>query len=155
MLALGAAFSDWIVALHIVAVVVAFGATFSYPVMAMAAAQAGPAAVVAFHRMQLRISRYVINPGLTVVVLAGIYLATDLHDWKKFFVQWGLGVAIVLGGLEGSYMIPREKRLIELAEQDPGSEEYARVRNQTAVVGAIMVLLVVITVFVMVLGAAG
>ena len=155
MLAPAAAFSDWIVAVHIVAVVIAFGATFSYPAMLLAARQAGPGAVATFHRMQLRISRYVINPGLTVVVIAGIYLATDLHDWKKFFVQWGLGVAVVLGGLEGSVMIPREKRLIELAEHDPASEEYLKLFNQTGAVGALMVLLVVVTVFVMVLGAAG
>ena len=32
--------------------------------------------------MKVMISRMVINPGLLVILLAGIYLASDLHQWK-------------------------------------------------------------------------
>ena len=164
MLAPAAAFSDWIVAVHVVAVVVAFGATFAYPVIFMIAQRQDRRAVPALHRVQIAISRRIINPGLAVVVIAGIYLASDLHDWKKFFVGWGLAVAIVLGGLEGSFMIPRYKKLITLAERDVAaaadgevtwSDEYQGVTRQVAGAGAAMSLLVAVTVFVMVLGAAG
>ena len=33
-------------------------------------------------------------------------------------MQWGLGVAIVIGAVEGAYLGPREKRLIEVADRD-------------------------------------
>jgi uncharacterized membrane protein len=164
MLAPAAAFSDWIVAVHIVAVVVAFGALFAYPVIFLVLDKQDRRAAPAVHRVQLAISRRIINPGLLVVVLAGVYLASDLHDWKKFFVQWGLGVAIVLGGLEGGFMISRTKRLLLLAERDVAAagagevawgEEYLGLVRQVGGVGAIMGLLVVATIFVMVVGAAG
>jgi hypothetical protein len=164
MLAPAAAFSDWIVAVHIVAVVVAFGVTFAYPVIALVLGRQDPRSIPAFHRIQVAISRRITNPGLLVVLLAGIYLASDLHDWHRFFVQWGLGVTIVLGGIEGAFMIPREQRLAELAGRDltaaAGAEvrwssEYQALRRRLTAVGAGTSLLVVVTVFVMVLGAAG
>ena len=37
-----------------------------------------------------------------VVVAAGVFLASDGHHWSEFFVQWGLGVALVIGGLVGA-----------------------------------------------------
>ena len=33
-------------------------------------------------------------------------------------MQWGLGVVIVIGALDGAFLGPREKRLIEVAERD-------------------------------------
>ncbi len=55
-------------------------------------------------------------PGLAIVVVFGIYLASKLHLWSDVLVQWGLGVAIVIGAVEGMYLGPREKRLIEVAD---------------------------------------
>jgi uncharacterized membrane protein len=164
MLVAGAAFADWIVAVHIVAVLVAFGAVFAYPVIALVVERRGRQLMPFAHRLQQEIGRRLINPGLLVVLIAGIYLASDLHDWKRFFVQWGLGVSIVIGALEGGFMIPREGRLVELAERDVAaaaggevrwSEEYLRLRNQVAAVGVLLVALVVATIFVMTVGAAG
>ena len=65
-----------------------------------------------------RIGRVVINPGLLVVLLAGIYLASDQHQWSVFYVQWGIAAVIVIGAIEGSWMIPREGRLAKIAERD-------------------------------------
>ncbi|MCA1683179.1 MAG: hypothetical protein LC685_04220 [Actinobacteria bacterium] len=181
MVVSAASFSDWILAVHIVAVVVAFGVVFTYPLVLLVLERRDRRALPAFHHIQVAISRRIINPGLLVVVVAGIYLASDLHDWQRFFVGWGLAVAIVLGGLEGAFMIPREKRLAELSARDvaaapvPGSgsrvamgsgvplgsgevvwsEEYLKLRSQVGGVGAVMSLLVVVTVFVMALGAPG
>ena len=57
-------------------------------------------------------------PGLAVVMVCGIYLASKLHLWSSFFVQWGLGVAIVIGAVEGALLAPAERRLIEAADRD-------------------------------------
>ena len=51
-----------------------------------------------------------------MVLLAGIYLASSRHQWHAFYVQWGVGAVVVIGALEGSFMIPREGRLAELAD---------------------------------------
>ena len=160
------AFSDFILAVHILAVVIGFGATFAYPLIFAATRKADPKVVPWLWSVIQRIDRYVVNPGLLVVVLAGVYLASDEHRWSAFFVQWGIGVAIVIGAVVGSFMIPREGKLATLAARDleaaavgasgtatvddvAWSEEYLTMSRQVAIGGAILDLLVVITVFVM------
>ncbi len=152
-------FYEVVLALHILAVVFAFGATFAYPVLIGAVTKADPRALRALYRALHAISQRVIMPGVAAIVVFGIYLASHLHLWYAFFVQWGLGVAIVIGAVEGMYLGPREKRLIEAADRDIaaagsgdvtfGAEHDSLVR-QVGAVGALMDLLVVITIFFMV-----
>jgi hypothetical protein len=156
---LAVTFYEVALALHILAVVFAFGATFAYPVLVGAVAKADPRALPALYRALHAISQRVIMPGVAAIVVLGIYLASHLHMWSAFFVQWGIGVAIVIGAVEGMYLGPREKRLIEAADRDVagsgggevafGAEHDSLVR-QVGGVGALMDLLVVVTVFFMV-----
>jgi hypothetical protein len=153
------AFFEVVLALHILAVVFAFGATFAYPVFVSAISKADPRAVPALYRAFHAVSRMVIMPGLAVVVICGIYLASKLHVWNSFFVQWGLGVAIVIGAVEGMFLSPNEKRLCEVAERDlaaagegvpvPSAEQNALVRR-VSTAGVLMDLLVVLTIYFMV-----
>jgi hypothetical protein len=147
-----------ILALHIVAVVVAFGVTFAYPVIFAVGARMDPRALPWFHRVQVQIARRLINPGLLVVVLAGIYLASKLHQWHAFYVQWGIGVALVLGGISGAFMIPRTIKAAELAQSDveragggevSWSPEYEALTRQLGIAGSVMGLLVVVTIYLM------
>ena len=170
MLLAATSFSDFILAIHILGVVVGFGATFAYPVIFTAAAKADPKITPWLWGTLKRIDRYMVNPGLLVVVLAGIYLASHGHYWGDFFVAWGIAAAVVIGGVVGSFMIPREGRLAELAARDLAaagvaaggagaaeatggsfawSEEYQTLSGQVARVGGLLDLLVVITVFLM------
>ncbi len=154
------AFYEVALSLHILAVVVAFGATFAYPVLLGTITKADPRALPALYRALHAISQRVIMPGLAAIVVFGLYLASHLHLWHAFFVQWGIGVAVVIGAVEGMYLGPREKRLIEAADRDVaaagagevtfGAEHDALVRRIGAI-GALMDLLVVITIFFMVL----
>ena len=111
-----------------------------------------------FHRMQQVLTRRLISPGLGVVLLAGIYLASKLHMWHAFYVQWGLGIAVVLGGLAGMFFAPREGKLAELAERDIAaagegtvqwSEEYLALRTRVAAVGGLAALLILVTIYFM------
>ncbi len=155
-------FYEVVLALHILAVVFAFGATFAYPVLLTAVTKADPRALPALYRAMHAISQRVIMPGLAVVVICGIYLASHLHLWSSFFVQWGLAVAIVIGAVEGAYLGPRERRLVEVADRDVGgadpgagegavmfSAEHDSLVRRIGGVGALMDLLVVLTVFFM------
>ncbi len=73
MLAPAASFRDAILAIHILAVVVAFGVTFAYPIFDAVGARMDRRAIPRFHRMQGVLSRRVIGPGLVVVLIAGVY----------------------------------------------------------------------------------
>ena len=147
-----------ILALHIAAVMIAFGVTFAYPLFVVAGARIDPRAMPWFHRVQVVIGRRLISPGLAVVLLAGIYLASKLHQWHAFYVQWGLAVVVVLGAIEGAIMIPRERKLAELAERDIAasgsgevawSPEYASLLTRVRIAGTVVSLLVLITVYLM------
>ena len=157
------AFYEVVLALHILAVVVAFGATFAYPVLFGVVAKSDPRALPALYRAIHAISQRIISPGLLAVVVFGIYLASKLHLWSSFFVQWGLGVAIVIGAVEGAFLGPREKRLIEVSEREvaaagAGAEVQQGAEHQTlartvGIVGALMDVLVVLTIYFMVVKA--
>jgi hypothetical protein len=160
-------FFQLVLAVHILAVVLAFGVTFAYPLFGIVGARMDPRAMPWFHRMQQVVGRRLINPALLIVLLAGAYLASHLHQWSAFYVQWGLAAVVVLGALEGGFMIPREGRLADLAQRDlaeaavPGSgprtgsatatfsPEYDALLRRVGFVGALMQLIVVVTVFLM------
>ena len=151
-------FYEVVLALHILAVVIAFGATFAYPVLLGTVTKADTRALPALYRALHAISQRVIMPGLALVLICGIYLASHLHLWNTFFVQWGLAVVIVIGAIEGAYLGPREKRLIEVADQDlvavgdgpvTFSAEHDALVRRIGGVGALMDLLVVMTIYFM------
>lgn len=147
-----------VLAIHIMAVVIAFGVTFAFPIIFAVGAKLDPRSLPVLHRIEYSIEQRLVNPGLIVVVLAGIYLASKLHAWSYFFVQWGLGVAIVIGGLVGAVMIPTAKRAAEIAERDLNSgaelasmsDEYKALTRRLAGVGSLLSLLVLLTIFFMV-----
>jgi Predicted integral membrane protein (DUF2269) len=149
-----------VLAIHIMAVVVAFGVTFAYPIMFAVGARHGARSLPLLHRIEYTVERYLINPGLLLVVLAGIFLASDGRLWSQFFVQWGLGVAIVIGGLAGGVMIPTAKRAEQVAERDVASaghgdpemsDEYRALVRRLSTVGSLLSALVLVTILIMVI----
>ena len=93
--------------------------TFALPIVYAVAVKHDPRSLPLLHRIEYTVSRMLINPALLVVVAAGIYLASDGHHWSEFFVQWGLGAAIVIGGLVGAVLIPAAKRAEAAAHARP------------------------------------
>jgi Predicted integral membrane protein (DUF2269) len=147
-----------VLAVHIMAVVVAFGVTFAYPIMFSVGAKGDPRSMPLLHRIEYSIERRLTNPGLLIVLLAGIYLASKLHVWSAFYVQWGLAAVVVIGAVVGAVMIPTAKRAEELAERDLAasndetisfSEEYRALTRRLATVGTLLSLLVLVTVYFM------
>jgi hypothetical protein len=152
-------FYEFILAVHVMAVVLAFGVTFAFPIVFAVAARHDPRSLPVLHRIEYTIERMLINPGLVLVVAAGIYLASKGHYWSDFFVQWGLGVAVVIGASIGAVMIPTAKRAEELAQRDVAasnggeiklSGEYAAQARRLMLVGGSLSVLVLLTIFFMV-----
>jgi hypothetical protein len=155
-------FYTFALAVHIAAIVIAFGVTFAYPVMYAVGIRAEPRSMPGVHRIQDSVGKFVISPFLALALLAGIYLASKLHTWSDFYVQWGLGVIIVLGALGGAFFAPRERRLAELAERDITAAgdgaaaagfsfgaEYLALRRQVFLVNATANVLVLLTIYFM------
>jgi hypothetical protein len=160
---IGAAVWQFVLAIHILAVIVAFGVLFVYPLLAVIGVRLEPRSMPWFHRLQWAVHTRLQAPGLGVVVLAGIYLASDLHDWGDFFVAWGIAVSVVIGGVGGAYISPREKRLAALAEAEvatlassgadrpPWSDEYRTTRREADRARMLQLVLTIVTVFFMAL----
>jgi hypothetical protein len=110
-----------VLAIHIIAVVVAFGVTFAYPIMFTVAARQDPRGLPLMHRVEYTTERYLLNPGLLLVLAAGVYLASKGHFWSDFFVQWGLAAVVVIGATVGAVMIPTSKRAEQIALRDLGA----------------------------------
>jgi hypothetical protein len=149
-----------VLAIHIMAVVVAFGVTFAYPIMFAVAARHDPRSVPLVHRIEYTVERMLINPGLLLVLLAGIYLASKGHYWSDFFVQWGLAAVVVIGALVGAVMIPTAKRAEIAAARDVAAagdgeivlgEEYRALLRRLTAVGTLLSLLVLVTILFMAL----
>jgi hypothetical protein len=135
-------FYDVVVAIHVMAIIAAFGIWFAYPLLV-------PQGDAAAHRAQARVARLVVTPAGTLALLAGIYLASDRSYWDQSWVGIPLLILIVLMGITGGYFIPRQLRLADLAEAGSGPE-YAALARQVARVAMVAAGLVLIAVFFMV-----
>jgi hypothetical protein len=150
---------DVVMAVHIMAVVIAFGWTFSLPIVFAVASKRDPRSLPLLHRIEFVVSRWLLNPALVVILGAGIYLASDGHHWSEFFVQWGLAAIVVIGGLVGSVLMPAAKHAEAAVARDlagwsgeggftPGAE-YLAITRRLNVVGSIASGLVLLTILFM------
>jgi hypothetical protein len=145
-----------VLAVHIAAVLITFGATFAYPFIYLVAAQLDPRAMPWYYKTRVLLGQRLISPGLVLVLAAGIYLASDLHQWKLFYVQWGIAVVVVIGGLGGAFYAPRTKKLAaerDIAAAGAGavswSAEYQALARRIAMVDGFALVLVLITIYLM------
>jgi uncharacterized membrane protein len=145
---------DVVLTVHILAVVVAFGVVFAYPLLDAQIRQAGPEALPGLHRLHLALAQRLITPAMVVVLLAGLYLAIDRYDLGDPWISATLTILVVLFGLVGAVLTPTDRRLAELAERDRGasggaSEDYAREARKAAIAGSLALALVVVAIFLM------
>src|SRR3954447_9785477 len=147
--------------IHITAVVLAFGVTFTYPLMFAVARKSHPRHLPFFHRMQHVIGQRMIAPIGGVILLAGIYLAIKgPYDFGDPWIGITLLILILLLAAGGAYFSPRERRMGELAGRDIAaapaqgavtfSPEYEALFRQVRTATLIGNALVLIAIFLMV-----
>ena len=156
---------DLVLAVHLLAVLLAFGPTFAYPFMQGLAQREDPRAVPYAMRVINRIDKTFVLPGMLIVLAAGIYLvARGPWSFGAPWVSAAFVIVIVLLALEVAIFLPTERRLIELSERDlaaaGGGEvvfgpDYEAAAKRFAVFGGMASLLVVVAVILMVLKPGG
>lgn len=142
--------------LHILAVVLAFGPTFGYAFFFSVAPQY-PRATPAILAGVQKVDRYLVNPGMVVLLLAGIGLlsASDgAWDASDVFVSVGFAAILVLFGLQHGFFQPQVRKAKELAERDLQSgdtlsSEFEAIGQRIGRVGTLAGIIVVVTIFFM------
>jgi hypothetical protein len=135
-------FYDVVLWLHVTAVITAFGALFAYPIFLHVIATAPIAERAPFHRSQIAFSKRVTGPAIGVVLLAGVYLATDADLWSEVWVTVPLVLLFVIAGLGQTVLRRGEERLVATSEAgDEGAYAglLAGVRTWTYVTLALIV----------------
>ncbi|HEV7615734.1 MAG TPA: DUF2269 family protein [Solirubrobacterales bacterium] len=142
--------------LHILAVVLAFGPTFGYAFFFSVAPQY-PRATPAILAGVQKVDKYLVNPGMVVLLIAGIGLLTSsdgFWDASDVFVSVGFVAIIALFGLQHGFFQPQTQKAKELAERDLQagetlSPEFEALSQRIGQVGGLAGVIVVVAIFFM------
>jgi hypothetical protein len=141
--------------IHVLAVLLAFGPTFGYALFFSVAPQF-PRATPALMAGVQKTDRYLVNPGMIVVLLAGIYLLVD-GGWEtsEGFISLGFVAILALLGLQHGFFRPQTAKARALAERDLQSgndlsDEFMALSQRIGQIGTLAGLIVVVTIFFMV-----
>ncbi|MGB2710291.1 MAG: DUF2269 family protein [Conexibacter sp.] len=147
--------------LHIAAAVIAFGATFAYPLIEMTLQRVDVRSLPAWHEAQNQVGHKLITPGAILILVTGIYMvATDRWDGigSFWFSAAGLIVVVLLGLGHGFFAPNARKRRDQAradleagaAERGQMSDAYVALSKRTAPVGMLASLLILIALLLMV-----
>jgi len=106
-----------VVALHVIAVLAAYGLPLAYPLMLPYLRRVHPRTMPGVHDVQHRLNLLLTGPGTLLVLGLGIYLAAEEDLFDEPWVHVGL-VAILLIGAIGGWVVGASKRMAELSADD-------------------------------------
>ncbi len=141
-------------ALHVATLIMTFGVIFARPLVFAVASRRDPRSLPLLHRIEYTVERYVMVPGVLVVILSGAYLANRGGHWGAFYVWWGIAVVVLMGVALPGFMIPTARRAQTVAERDLGtaagdaielSGEYRALARRLASASAVLGALVLVT----------
>jgi hypothetical protein len=147
-------------ALHVMAVLLAYGLPLAYPLALPYLRRRHPRAMPGVHDIQYRLNRWLTGPGTALILAFGIYMASKQHLWSEAWVQFGLRAILVIGGVGGALIVPASRRMAELAREDVAagsggtgapswSAEYDRIWGRYMAAEIFLGAVVLVTVFVM------
>ncbi len=151
---------DVALAVHIMAVVAAFGLPLAYPLLVPYARASHPRAMPAIHDIQHRYNNRITAIGTVVVLLVGLYLASDIDAFGEVWVIVPVLILFIIAGVGGAIVTPATRKLAELAKRDvaraeaPGdtftfSEEYDAVYARYLTAERFLGVLVLVAIFFM------
>lgn len=149
--------------LHITAVVVGFGVTFSESVMFPVAMKTSARNLPYVHRLQLVINQFFAIPAAIVIAATGVYQVDKLNlDYGAFWLSATITILVILFLVNILFFIPTDRKLLPIIEKaiaDAGDKEltlsdlpptYQRLGRAEGIVGSIMGILLIAAIFFMV-----
>ncbi|HET6448823.1 MAG TPA: DUF2269 family protein [Conexibacter sp.] len=146
--------------LHVAAAVIAFGATFAFPIVDLTIRRADLRALPVWHEAQNQIGNKLITPFATLILISGIYMAVDRwDDFGGFWFSAAGVIVIVLLGLGHGFFAPNGRKMRDQAKQDLAggaadrgqmSAAYEALAARTRAVGIFASLLVLLALLLMV-----
>jgi uncharacterized membrane protein len=153
---------EYSIFLHITAVVVGFGSTFSESVMFPVAMKMSARHLPYVHRLQLVINQFFAIPAALVVAATGIYQVDKLgFDYGDFWLSATIAILVVLFLVNILFFIPTDRKLLPIIEKavaDAGDREltlrdlpstYQRWGRAEGIVGSLMGVLLIAAIFFM------
>ncbi len=105
----------------------------------------------------MEVTRKLASPALLILIITGVYQGVKIPDsMDKPWVGITFVIAIVLGGLQGAYFSPTDKKLAAMAEKELAdgattlSEDYQRQAQREGTMGAVAGGLIILAVLLMV-----
>jgi hypothetical protein len=153
---------DFSVFLHITAVVVGFGSTFSESVMFPVAMKMSARNLPFVHRLQLTLNQFFAVPAALIVAATGIY-QVDKGGWDygDLWLSAAVAILVVIFLVNILFFIPTDRRLLPIIQKaiaDAGDKElklsdlppeYQRWGRAEGIVGSIMGILLIAAIFFM------
>jgi uncharacterized membrane protein len=149
--------------LHITAVVVGFGSTFSESVMFPVAMKMSARNLPYVHRLQLVINQFFAIPAAIVVAATGIYQVDKFNfDYGNFWLQGTITILVILFLVNIFFFIPTDRKLLPIIEKaiaDAGDKEltlqdlpptYQKLGRAEGIVGSLMGILLIVAIYFMV-----
>jgi uncharacterized membrane protein len=153
---------DLSVFLHVTAVVVGFGSTFSESVMFPVAMKMSARNLPYVHRLQLVLNQFFAIPAALVVAATGVY-QVDKGNWDygNFWLSGTITILIVIFLVNIFFFIPTDRKLLPIIQKaiaDAGDKElslqdlpkeYQRWGRAEGIVGSIMGILLIAAIYLM------
>ncbi len=151
-------FHSILVFIHVSAAVVGLGATFALAVGFPLAVRLGDPRLMPFvHHLSLEVTRKLASPALLLILITGIWQAVDGDfDFGAPWISGAFVIVLVLGGMQGAYFTPTDRKLAAMAEKELAdgatelSADYQKQAQREGAIGALAGLLIIIAVFLMV-----
>ena len=109
------------------------------------------------HKLSLEVTRKLASPALLLILITGIWQAVDGDfDFGAPWISGAFVIVLALGGLQGAYFTPTDRKLAAMAEKELAdgatelSAEYQKQAQREGAIGALAGLLIVVAVFLMV-----
>ena len=146
-------------ALHVMAVVAAYGLPMAYPMLVPYVRRTHPRSMPGLHDVQHRLNIRLTGPGTVLILVAGAYMASKHHLWDETWVAVPIAIIAVIAVVGGAVIVPATKRMAELARVDVDSAgagavswsaDYQRVYGRYMAAEVLLGVLVLVAVFFMV-----
>jgi hypothetical protein len=106
-----------VLALHIMAVLAAYGLPFSAPFLLPYVRRNHPRAIPGVHDVQHRLNIRLTGPGTVLILLFGAYMASKHHLWDEVWVDVPIAIIAIIA-LVGGYVVKATARMAELSRAD-------------------------------------